>query len=138
MIKRVNHVGVVVEDMDEALKVYERIYGVTPRVVKEAMQGKLKVAFIPVGDGEIELLQPIDMSILFGQVLKARGQGIHHGALATDDIEAEMERMKKQGVAFDSEKPRVGAHGVRIVFTKPETTGGVPVELCETGPGPET
>lgn len=132
MIKRVNHVGVVVSNLDEELKMYERVYGVKPAVVKNAMEGRLKVAFIPVGDGEIELLQPLDPNTLFGQALRTRGQGIHHVALETDDIEGEMERMKKEGVAFDAEKPRIGAHGVKIVFTKPETTGGVAVELCQT------
>jgi len=132
MIKRVNHVGVVVSNLDEELKRYERVYGAKPAVVKVAMEGKLKVAFIPVGDGEIELLQPLDPQISFGQVLRTRGQGIHHIALETDDIEGDVERMKKEGVAFDAEKPRVGAHGVRIIFTKAETTGGVAIELCES------
>lgn len=132
MVARVHHVGIVVKNLEDELKLYEKIYGVRPAVVKEAMDGRLRVAFIPVGDGEIELLQPVDMSISFGQALQSRGQGIHHFALETDDIEKEIERMKKQGVAFDTEKPRIGAHGVKIIFTKPETTGGVTVEICES------
>ena len=132
MLTRVNHVGIVVSDLDRELRRYEQPIGAKPAVVKVAMGGKLRVAFIPVGDGEIELLQPVDQDISFGQFLKAHGQGIHHVALETDDIESEIERMKKEGVAFDAERPRVGAHDVKIIFTKPETTGGVPVELCES------
>lgn len=132
MVTRVHHVGVVVKDLEEEISLYEKIYGVKPAVVKDAMDGRLRVAFIPVGDTEIELLQPVDMSISFGVALKDHGQGIHHFALETDDIEREIARMKEAGVAFDTEKPRVGAHGVRIIFTKPETTGNVTVEICES------
>ncbi len=134
MIKRVNHVGIVVNNLEETLKLYEKTYGVKAAVVKEAMGGKLRVAFVPVGDGEIELLQPTDPDTSFGQALKARGEGIHHVALETDDIGSEVARMRKEGVSFDTEEPRIGAHGVKIIFTKPETTGSVAVELCETAP----
>lgn len=132
MIRRVHHVGIVVSDLDSELKAYEKAFGVRPAVVKNTTDGKLRVAFIPVGDGEIELLQPLNPDTPFGKTLRTRGQGIHHFALETDNIETEIERMRKEGVAFDTEKPRVGAHGVKIIFTKPETTGGVAVELCET------
>lgn len=132
MIKRVNHVGVVVSDLEKDLRTYDRVFGLRPAVVKDAMEGKLRVAFVPVGDGEIELLQPLDPNTFFGRVLQSRGPGIHHVSLETDDIDAEVERMKKEGVAFDTEKPRIGAHGVKIIFTKPETSGGLAVELCQT------
>ena len=129
MIKRLGHVGVVVEDLDEWLKRYERVFGLRARMIKESMDAKVRVAFIPVGDGEIDLIQPLTRDSPFGEFLKANGQGIHHIALITDDIEGEMDRMKIEGVAFDSEKPRTGAHGVRIIFTQPETTGGITHEL---------
>jgi methylmalonyl-CoA epimerase len=131
MITKVNHVGVVVKDMQEELKNYEKIFGLKPAVLKDAMDGRLRVAFVRPPGGEIELLQPLDMSISFGKFLQSHGPGIHHYALETDDIEAEVERMKKAGVAFDTEKPRIGAHGVKIIFTKPETTMGLNIELCE-------
>jgi methylmalonyl-CoA/ethylmalonyl-CoA epimerase len=132
MIKRVDHVGVVVSDLEKELMTYDRIFGLRPVAVKTTMGGKLRVAFVRAGDSEIELLQPLDPNISFGRVLQSRGPSIHHIAMETDDIEAEIERMKKEGVTFDTEKPRIGAHGVKIIFTKPETTGGVAVELCQT------
>lgn len=131
MIKRISHIGIVVRNMDEVLKLFERAFNLKPVVVKEAMEGKLKVAFIPVGDDEIELLQPLDLNIPLGKFLQTHGQGIHHISLATDNIEFEIERMKKEGIEFVEEKPRIGAHGVKIIFTKPETTGGINVELCQ-------
>ena len=131
MIKRVSHVGVVVKDLDETLNLYERVFGLKPSVVKDAMSGKARVAFVPVGDGEIELLQPKDPEIPLSTFLQTHGQGIHHISLSTDDIDSDVDSMKRAGVVFADEKPKVGAHGVRIIFTKPETTGGIAFELCE-------
>ena len=131
MIKRLNHVGVIVHNLDDTLKVYERIFGLKPTTVKTAMEGKARVAFVPVGDGEIELIQPLDPNMPQSKFLQTRGQGIHHISLTTDNIESEVDRMRKEGVAFAAETPKIGAHGVKIIFTKPETTDNIAVELCE-------
>jgi methylmalonyl-CoA epimerase len=131
MIKRLNHVGVIVNNLDDTLKVYQKIFGLKPATVKTAMEGKARVAFVPVGDGEIELIQPLDPNMPQSKFLQTRGQGIHHISLSTDNIESEVDRMKKEGVAFAAEAPRIGAHGVKIIFTKPETTDNITVELCE-------
>jgi methylmalonyl-CoA/ethylmalonyl-CoA epimerase len=131
MIKRLNHVGVIVHDLDSTLRIYERIFGLKPTTVKTAMEGKARVAFVPVGDGEIELIQPLDPNMPQSKFLQTRGQGIHHISMSTDNIESEVNRMKKEGVAFAAEAPKVGAHGVKIIFTKPETTDNITVELCE-------
>jgi methylmalonyl-CoA epimerase len=131
MIKRVNHVGVIVHDLDNTLKIYEKVFGLKPTTVKTAMEGKARVAFVPVGDGEIELIQPLDPNMPQSKFLQTRGQGIHHVSLSTDNIESEVDRMRKEGVAFAAEAPKIGAHGVKIIFTKPETTDNITVELCE-------
>jgi methylmalonyl-CoA epimerase len=131
MIKRLNHVGVIVHNLDDTLKVYEKIFGLKPTTVKTAMEGKARVAFVPVGDGEIELIQPLDPNMPQSKFLQTRGQGIHHISLSTNNIESEVDRMRKEGVAFAAEAPRIGAHGVKIIFTKPETTDNITVELCE-------
>ncbi len=131
MFNRINHVGVVVRDLNETLELFDKLFQLKPDVVKDTMEGKLKVAFVPVGNDEIELLQPLDPDTPLGEVLRKSGQGIHHLALSTDNIDADVERLKKKGVVFDQEKPRIGAHGVKIILTRPETTGGIIVELCE-------
>jgi methylmalonyl-CoA/ethylmalonyl-CoA epimerase len=131
MIKRLNHVGVIVHDLDGTLRIYERIFGFKPTTVKTAMEGKARVAFVPVGDGEIELIQPLDPNMPQSKFLQTHGQGIHHISMSTDNIESEVNRMKKEGVAFAAEAPKIGAHGVKIIFTKPETTDNITVELCE-------
>ncbi len=124
MINRISHVGVIVRDLDETLELFERLFQLKPAVVKDAMAGKLRVAFVPVGNDEIELIQPLDPGIPFGQ-------GIHHLSLSTDNIEADVERLKKDGVVFENDKPRIGAHGVKIILSRPETTGGITIELSE-------
>ena len=131
MIKRINHVGVIVNNLDDTLRIYDKIFGLKPSTVKNAMEGKARIAFVPVGDGEIELIQPLDPKLPQSEFLQKRGQGIHHLSLSTDNIESEVERMRRHGVAFAAEEPKIGAHGVKIIFTKPETTDNITVELCE-------
>jgi methylmalonyl-CoA epimerase len=131
LIKKISHVGIVVNDLDEALKQYERMYGLKPQVVKHALDGKIRVAFIPVGDGEIELIQSLNPDLPLSGSLQTQSAGLHHIAFATDDIDLEIDRMKKSGAAFAKEQPQTGAHGYKIIFTRPETTGGLRVELCQ-------
>ena len=131
MIKRLNHVGIVVHDLDATLKIYERIFGLKPATVRTGMEGKARFAFVPVGDGEIELIQPLDPALPLSEFLETHGQGLHHITLSTDNIESEVDRMRKVGVAFAAEQPMIGAHGVKIIFAKPETTDNIMVELCE-------
>jgi methylmalonyl-CoA/ethylmalonyl-CoA epimerase len=138
MITRVGHIGIAVSDLDEALKIYEKTLGLKAKAVKVVEAVKLKIAFLPVGDGEIELLQPLDSDTSIAKFIAAHGEGIHHIALVTDDIEAEMENMRKKGVKFADDKPRIGAHGVKIAFVSPESTHGVTVELCEEVNSPES
>jgi len=127
MIKRINHVGVVVEDLKKTLDVYERVLHIRPRAIVDALDGKVKAAFVPIGNDEIELLQPIDTTIPLKQFLLDHGPTIHHISLGTDDIEGDVARMRKDGVIFDREKPTLGAHGTRIIFTDPKSTGGIPI-----------
>ena len=131
LIKRLGHVGIVVENIDESLRQYERLFNLKPTVVADALGGKVRVAFVPVGDGEIELLQPIGQNGPLMEYLRTRGTGIHHISLTTDDIEADVNRLRKEGVVFDRDKPTIGAHGTRMIFTVPQSTDNVAIELME-------
>jgi methylmalonyl-CoA epimerase len=131
MIRRLSHVGIVVENLEESLKQYERLFNLKPTAVVDALGGKVKVAFVPVGDGEIELLQPIDQNVPLMEYLRKHGSGIHHISLSTDSIDAEVDRLRNEGVVFDRDKPTIGAHGTKIIFTVPQSTNGVPIELME-------
>ena len=131
MIRRLSHVGIVVENIEESLRKYERLFNLKPTAVVDALDGKIRVAFVPVGDGEIELLQPIDQNAPMMEYLRTHGTGIHHISLTTDDIEADVSRLRKEGVVFDRDKPTIGAHGTRIIFTVSQSTDSIPIELME-------
>lgn len=121
MITGFGHVGIYVKNLDQALEAYDRIFGLKPKVVKTTASSRM--AFIPVGAGELELIQPLDP-----KVLATQGEGIRHLALITDNIEAEIERIRGLGVKTD-ETPRMGAHEVKIAFT--HDIHGVAIELCQ-------
>ena len=121
MITRFGHVGIYVKNLDEVLEVYERILGLKPKVVKTTDRSRM--AFIPVGKGELELIQPLDP-----KVIATQGEGIRHIAFITDDIEADIERIKELGIKID-DKPRMGAHEVKIAFIR--DVHGVSIELCQ-------
>jgi methylmalonyl-CoA/ethylmalonyl-CoA epimerase len=131
MITRISHVGIVVGDLENSLRLYEKLFHLKPSAVVDALNGKVRAAFVPIGAGEIELLQPIDPGLALSEFVRDRGPVIHHISLATDDIESEVDRLRKEGVVFDREKPTVGAHGTRIIFTVPKSTDGVAIELME-------
>lgn len=131
MIRRISHVGIVVGNLENSLRLYETLFHLKPSAVVDALGGKVRAAFVPIGDGEIELLQPLDPKLPLSEYFRNRGPGIHHISLATDDIESEVDRLRKEGVVFDREKPTVGAHGTKIIFTVPESTDGIAIELTE-------
>jgi len=124
----------VVADLENSLRLYEKLFHLRPSAIVDALGGKVKAAFVPIGAGEIELLQPLDPNLALSQFFRDRGPGIHHISLATDDIESEVDRLRKEGVIFDREKPTVGAHGTKIIFTVPTSTDGVAIELMEERP----
>ena len=130
MIIRMSHVGVAVKDLEKTLKLYEDVLGLRPEAVKD--MGRSKLAFIPVGDDEIELIQPSDADGMLGKFLEEQGEMVHHIALETDDIEAAMEHVKSKGAIMLDEKPIVGAHEVRIAFFTLEGQEDVAFELVES------
>ena len=131
MIKKINHVGIITGNLENTLKMYQKVFGLIPAVVKETMEGKLKVAFVRFGDNEIELLQPVDQNLPMAKFLLTKGQGIHHICLEVDDIEAEVKAFLEKGATMVDQKPRPGAHNTRVAFVHPKSSGGVLIELCE-------
>jgi lactoylglutathione lyase/methylmalonyl-CoA/ethylmalonyl-CoA epimerase len=128
MIKRIDHIGVAVKDLRETIKFLE-VLGLKP--AKELKMQKMKFAFIPVGDGEIELIEPTDPGISIAKFILEKGEGIHHIAMQVEEIEQVMEKLKEKGIKLIDEKPRVGAHGVKIAFIDPKSANGMLIELCE-------
>jgi methylmalonyl-CoA/ethylmalonyl-CoA epimerase len=128
---KLDHVGIAVEDLDASLAVYTGILGLTLHGTEIVEEQKVKTAFLPVGDTEIELLATTDPEGPIGKFIAAKGQGVQHLAFRVEDIDAALAELKAKGVRLIDEKPRYGAGGARIAFVHPKATNGVLVELCE-------
>lgn len=131
MVKKVDHIGIAVNNLDESVKFYQDILGLELHGTEVVEEQKVKVAFLPIGDTEVELLESTSPDGPIAKFIEAKGQGIQHIAYRVDDIEAALEEMKAKGVRLIDEKPRYGAGGARIAFLHPKSTNGVLIELCE-------
>jgi methylmalonyl-CoA/ethylmalonyl-CoA epimerase len=129
-IKRIDHIAIVVENLDNALVVYRDALGMTVTGVREMPDQHVKMAFLPVGDSEIELLEPLHADSGIGKYLAKRGEGMHHVCLEVDDIEATLADLKSKGAQLIDETPKRGAYG-RIAFIHPKGAHGVLVELVQ-------
>ncbi len=128
---KVDHLAVVVEDMDAALKFWQDALGLTLQGTEHNEHEAVDVAFLPVGEARIELLKPITEDSGIAKYLAKRGAGMHHVCIAVTDIEAAMQQIAAQGVQLINETPRTREDGTRYAFVHPKSTGGVMVELYE-------
>lgn len=131
MIKNIDHIGIAVQNLDETLKFYTEILGIKLHGTEVVEEQKVRVAFLPVGDTEIELLESTDPDGPIAKFIEKKGEGIQHIALKVDNIEEAIEEMKSKGIKMIDEKPRYGAGGAKIAFCHPKSTNGVLVELTE-------
>ncbi len=131
MIKKLDHIGIAVSDMDSALRFYVDPLGLKCTHIEEVPDQNVKIAFIPAGDVNLELVQATDSESAVARFIERKGEGIQHIALLVDDIEKELDNFKEKGVALIDEKPREGAHGAKIAFLHPKSANGVLLELCE-------
>jgi methylmalonyl-CoA/ethylmalonyl-CoA epimerase len=129
-ITRVDHIGIAVKSIAESLKVYEAM-GLKSVGVEEVAEQKVRVAFLPIGEAEIELLESTSPDGPVAKYIEKNGEGIQHMALRVDNLEAALAEMKAKGVRLIDEKPRYGAGGAKIAFVHPRSTGGVLLELSE-------
>lgn len=127
----IHHLGFAVDDLDEAVATYERLFGaeVEERATGEGLAG----ANVLVGGDRIELLAAEDADTPIGRFLASRGPGMHHVAYAVDDIDAELEALRGRGVELIDESPRIGLFGHPIAFARPESIHGVLTELVANG-----
>ncbi len=131
LIKGLHHVGIAVSNLDEALKTFKTTLGLEPTFVKEVKDQKIRVASFKVGESSLELFEPTDPSSTVAAFLAKRGEGMHHIALAVDDIRATLEVAQKAGAIAIDREPRVGAEGQLIAFLHPKSTRGTLVEFCQ-------
>ncbi len=132
-LTRVDHVGIAVENLDEALKFYEGVLGLKSTGKEVVEEQKVTVAFLPCGDSELELLESTTPDGPIARFIEKNGGrgGIQHVAVRVDNIEAAIKEVMDAGHRMLDEKPRYGAGGARIAFVHPKTTGGVLLELTE-------
>jgi methylmalonyl-CoA/ethylmalonyl-CoA epimerase len=130
-MRRIDHIGIAVPDLDQALGPYVEGLGLEVAHREVVDTQKVRVAMLPLGETNIELLEPTSEDSPIAKFIERRGPGIHHIALAVDDIEAALARMEAAGVRMIDTEPRSGAGGTRVAFAHPKAMGGVLVELVE-------
>jgi methylmalonyl-CoA/ethylmalonyl-CoA epimerase len=131
VIKKINHVAIVVEDMENALSFWRDALGLELHELREVPAEKSQVAFMPVADDEIELVMPTTDDSGIAKYLAKRGQGLHHLCLEVDDLPGMMAQLKAKGVRLINEEPRTSSDGRKYAFIHPEAACGVLVELYQ-------
>lgn len=131
MIDSIDHIGIAVKDLDEAIRVYRDVLGFRLEGVHTFNERMLKIAFFSMGESRIELLQPLSPDGTVAKFLATRGEGIQHMAVKVKNVEATIEEFKGKAVVLIDEKPRLGVGGNKIAFVHPKSTRGVLLELVE-------
>ncbi|ATW24354.1 methylmalonyl-CoA epimerase [Candidatus Formimonas warabiya] len=131
MVEKIDHIGVAVKSIAEARKFWEGVLGIKMTDEEVVAEQKVKVAFLPVGESEVELLESTEPDGPIAKFIETKGEGIQHVAFRVKNLEAVLEELKAKGVRLIDEKPRYGAGGAKIAFVHPKATLGTLVELCE-------
>lgn len=131
MIIGVDHIGIAVQNLEEALEIFEKKLGLKLEGVHEIKEQRVKAAMLLAGETRIELLEPIGQEGPVARFLEKRGEGFHHIAFKVKNIEGLLAQLKERGIILVDEKPRVGVKGAKIAFLHPKSTKNVLVELCE-------
>jgi len=133
MMKKINHIGIAVTSIQEALPFYRDNLGMSFQGVEEVAEQKVKVAMLQIGEAKIELLEPTDPDSPIARFIEKNGSGIHHLAYEVENIEQAIAKLEQEGVRMIDRTPRYGAHGTRIAFIHPKGSAGVLTELCQSG-----
>ncbi len=131
MIARIDHIGIAVSSIRDALGFFEEALGIRLERVESEEGGRTQVAFLPVGSSDIELVEPQDADSGLAKFLAKRGEGVHHICFEVDDIEGALEKLKAHGAQLIDETPRQNAQGQRYAFIHPKSAHGVLIELYE-------
>jgi methylmalonyl-CoA/ethylmalonyl-CoA epimerase len=133
MLKKINHIGIAVNSIEEALPFYRDNLGMALLGIEEVAEQKVKVAMLQVGESKIELLEPTAPDSPVARFLEKNGPGVHHLAYEVENIETALESLEREGTRMIDRTPRNGAHGTRIAFIHPKSSNGVLTELCQVG-----
>lgn len=130
-ITHIEHIGIAVKNLDESIKYYEKVLGLKCYSIEEVIDQKVKTAFFKVGQTKIELLESTDAEGPIGKFISKKGEGLHHLAFATEDVDGSLKETAENGVRIIDKVSRKGAEGLSIGFLHPKSTFGVLTELCE-------
>lgn len=130
---KISHLGIAVKEIDEALKFWAGALGLENVHTETVIEQKVRAAMLPIGETKIELLEPTSDDSPIAKFLEKRGGGIHHIAVEVENIEESLAKLKANGARIIDEHPRVGAEGCLVAFVHPATTGGVLLELVQSG-----
>lgn len=129
-ITHIEHIGIAVKNLDEAVKYYENILGLKCYSIEEVADQKVKTAFFMAGQTKIELLESTSPEGPVAKYIEKKGEGIHHIAFAVSNVESALKEAEEKGVQLIDKQPRKGAEGLNIAFLHPKSTGSVLTELC--------
>lgn len=132
MVKRLEHVGIAVRNLEAANALYEKLLGVAPYKTEEVKLEHVVTSFFQTGESKIELLEATAPESAIAKFIEARGEGLHHIAFEVEDIRAEMKRLEAEGFRILNPEPKRGADNKLVCFIHPKTANGVLVELCQS------
>ena len=132
-VNKINHIGIAVNSLEEAIPLYRDILGMEFKGTEEVASQKVKVAFFQAGESKIELLESTDPHGPIGKFVATKGVGIHHIALGVDDVAEALQKAETAGARLLNKEPVDGAHGAKVAFIHPASTGKVLIELCSDG-----
>lgn len=130
-MRKIEHIGIAVKDIEASNKVFEKLFGKSNYKVEEVESEGVKTSFFQVGENKIELLEATNPDSAIAKYLERNREGIHHIAFDVEDINEEVKRLKKEGFIILNETPKKGADNKLVVFLHPKSTNGVLVELCQ-------
>ena len=130
-LTHIEHIGIAVKNLQESIKKFENMLGIKCYAIEEVKDQKVKIAFFQIGQNKIELLEGTEPDSTISKFIEKRGEGVHHVALAVNNIEGALQELKEKNIQLIDEKPRLGAEGLHIAFIHPKSAGGVLIELCE-------
>jgi len=131
MLEKLDHIGIAVKNLDQAMELYEKRFRILPSLVYESPHTKAKIAFFPVGELRIELLQPTTPDSVMGKFLEKKGEGIHHIAYKVKDIATALRQLEEEGVRLVDKTPRRVRDSESVAFLHPGSTNGVLIELVQ-------
>ncbi len=132
MITRINHIGIAVNNIDQALKLYTEVLGLSLKEIEVVEEQRTRTAIQPVGESKIELLESTDPEGPIAKYIEKFGEGMHHLALEVSDIEDALSKLSQSGIPLIDETPRKGVENTRIAFLHPRGTGRVLLELVQS------